>query len=83
MDAMLWIILIAALILAVGTVAYFELALRSSPFSQPSPSSPGPREVSSETERKAQPASVNTPVPGQVALMSSPLPRCETGQSQS
>lgn len=80
---MLWIILIAALILAVGTVAYFELALRSSPFSQPAQSSPAPRKVSSEAERKAQPSSVNTPASGEIALMSSPLPRCETGQTQS
>ena len=83
MDAMLWIILIAALILAAGTVAYFELALRSSPFSQPSPSSPGQREVSSEAESNAQPAPVNPAAPGQVALMPSALPHCETGHSQS
>jgi hypothetical protein len=83
MDAMMWIILIAALILAVGGVAYFEKALRRSPFSQPSPSSPGQRDGSSGAERKAQPASVNTPAPGEVALISSALPRCETGQSQS
>jgi hypothetical protein len=80
---MMWIILIAALILAAGSVAYFEVALRRNVFSQPSQSSPGQRDVSSEAERKAQPASVNTPVPGEVALMSSALPRCETGQGQS
>jgi len=83
MDAMMWIIIIAAVILAAGTVVYFEKSLRHSPFSQLSQSSPGPGEVSNEAERKAQPASVNTPAPGEAALISSALPRCETGQSQS
>ncbi len=83
MDAMMWIILIAALILVAGSVVYFEKTLRRSPFSQPSQSSPGQRDVSSEAERQSQPASVNTPAPGQVALIPSALPRCETGQSQS
>jgi hypothetical protein len=82
MDAMMWIILIAAVILAVGSVAYFEVALRRNIFSQPSPSSPGQGEAGSEAERKAQPASVNPPAPGEVALISSALPRCETRQSQ-
>jgi len=79
----MWIILIAALILVAGTVAYFEVSLRRNVFSQPSQSSPGQRDVSSEAERKAQPASVNTPAPGELALISSALPRCETRQSQS
>lgn len=78
----MWIIIIAALILAAGSVAYFEVSLRRNIFSQPSQSSPGQRDLSSEAERKAQPASVNTPAPGEVALMPSALPRCETGQSQ-
>ncbi len=79
----MWMIVIAAVILAVGGVVYFEKALRRSPFSQISPSAPGQRDVSSEAERKVQPASVNAPAPGEVALISSALPRCETGQSQS
>jgi hypothetical protein len=83
MDAMLWIILIAALITVAGTVVYFEKELRRSPFSQPSQSSPGQQKFNSEAERKAQPASVNPPAPGEAALISSALPRCETGQSQS
>jgi hypothetical protein len=80
---MTWMILIAALILAAGGVAYFERALRHSPFSQPSRSSPGRRDVSSEAERKAQSAPVHPPAPGEVALIRSALPRCETGQTQS
>ena len=75
-------ILIAALIVAAGGVAYFEKALRRSPFSQPSRSCPGQRAVRSEAERQAQPAPVNPPAPGEVALISSALPRCDTGQSQ-
>ena len=83
MDAMMWMIVIAAVILAAGSVVYFEKALRRSPFSQPFPSAPGPRDGSSEAERKAQPASANSPAPGEVALISSALPRCENGQPQS
>ena len=79
----MWMIIIAAVILVAGSVVYFEKELRRSPFSQPSASSPGQREFSSEAEHKAQPASVNPPAPGEAALMSSALPRCETGQSQS
>jgi hypothetical protein len=83
MDAMMWMIVIAALILAGGSVVYFETSLRRNVFLQPSQSSPGQRDVSSEAERKAQPASANPPTPGEVALISSASPRCETGQSQS
>ncbi|HUA68340.1 MAG TPA: hypothetical protein VMA13_07305 [Candidatus Saccharimonadales bacterium] len=79
---MMWIILAAALTLAAGSVAYFEMALRRSPFSHPSQSSPGQRDVSGKMERKAQPASVNTPTPGEVTLISSALPRRKTGQCQ-
>ena len=80
---MTWMILIAALIVAAGGVAYFEAAMRRSPLSQPSRSFPGHREVSSEAESKAQPAPVNPPAPGEVGLISSALRRCDTGQSQS
>jgi len=80
MDATLWIILIAALILAARSVASFEVALRRNVFSQPSQSSPGQGDVSSEAECKAQPASVNPPAPVEVALISAALPRCQTGQ---
>jgi len=83
MDAMTWIILAAALILAAGSVAYFERALRRSPFSQPSQSFPDQQDVSSQAEYKAQPASVKPPALSEVALISSALPRCETEQSQS
>jgi len=82
MNAMLWIILVAALILAAVGVASFETALRRSPFSQPSQSAPGQRDVRRTAEPEAQPASVNSPAPGEVALMSSVPPSCETGQSQ-
>jgi hypothetical protein len=80
MDAMMWIILIAALILAARSVASFEVASPRNLVSQPSQSSPGQWDVNSETERKAQPASVNTPAPVEVALISADLPRCQTGQ---
>jgi hypothetical protein len=80
MDAMMWIILVAALILAARSVASFEVALRRNVFSQPSESFPGQRDVRSEAERMAQPASVNTPAPVEVALISAALPRCQTGQ---
>jgi hypothetical protein len=83
MDAMMWMILVAAVILAAGIVAYFEGALRRSPFSQLSPSSPGQRDFSSQAEPEAQSAPVNPPATGEVALMSSALPRGKTGQSQS
>jgi hypothetical protein len=80
MDAMMWIILIAALILAARSVASFEVTLRRNLVSQPSQSSPGHRDVSSEAERKAHPASVNIPAPVEVALISAALPSCQTGQ---
>jgi hypothetical protein len=80
MDAMMWIILIAALILAARSAASFEVTSRRNQFSQPSESSLVRRDVSSEAEQKAQPASVNTPAPGEVALISAALPCCQTGQ---
>jgi len=80
MDATIWIILIAALFLAARSVASFEVALRRHVLSQPSQLSPGQRDVSSEAERKAQPASVNPPAPVEVALISVALSRCQTGQ---
>jgi len=80
MDATIWIILIAALFLAARSVASFEVVLRRNVFSQPSQSSPGQWDVTSETECTAEPASVNTPGPDEVALISAALPRCQTGQ---
>jgi len=76
-------IVIAALILAGGSVVYFEKSLRRNVFLQSPQSSPGPRDVSSEAERKAQPESVNPPAPDEVARISSASPRGETGQNQS
>ena len=67
MDAMMWIVLVSALILAAGGVAYFEVALRRNVFLQRSQPFPGQQDVSSEAEPEAQSA----------------LPRCDTGQSQS
>jgi hypothetical protein len=83
MNAMMWIVLVAALILAAGGVAYFEAALRHNVFLQPSQPFPDQRDVSREAESKAQSASVNTPAPAEVALRSSALPHCETHQNQS
>jgi hypothetical protein len=67
MDAMMWIVLVSALILAAGGVAYFEVALRRNVFLQRSHPFPGQQDVSNETEPEAQPAH----------------PRCDTSQSQS
>jgi hypothetical protein len=80
MDAMMCIILIAALILTAGSVACFEAPLPRNLFSQPFQSSPGQRDFRSEAERKAQPASVNTPAPVEIALMSAAFLRSESVQ---
>ncbi len=79
----MWMVLVAALILAAGGVAYFEVALRRNVFIQPPQPFPGQRDVNREAEPESQPASVNAPAPDEVALMSSGLPHCETSQSQS
>jgi len=79
----MWIILIAAPILAARSVASFGVTSRRNQFSQPSESSLVRRDVNSEAEQKAQPASVNTPAPVEVALISAAFPRCETGQGLS
>jgi len=63
---MMWIVLVAALILAAGGLVYFELALRRNAFSQPAQPFPGQQNVSHEAEPGLQPAH----------------PRCETGQKQ-
>jgi hypothetical protein len=63
----MWIVLVLALILAAGGVAYFEVALRRNVFLQGSHPSPGQQDVSSETESATQPAEL----------------RCDSGQSQS
>jgi hypothetical protein len=83
MDAMIWIVLVAALILAAGGVVYFEAALRRNVFLQPSQTTPSQLDVSSEAEPEAQSASAHPPASGEVALMSSALSRRDTGQSQS
>lgn len=63
----MWIVLVSALILAAGGVAYFEVALRRNVFLQRSQPFPCQQNVSSEAEPEAQSAH----------------PRRDTGQSQS
>ena len=56
MDAMMWIVLVSALILAAGGVAYFEVALRRNVFSQRSQPFPANRMSAVKTR---QPVSRN------------------------
>jgi hypothetical protein len=83
MDAIIWIILAAALFLMTGRLACFGVTLHHGTISRPSRSFPNHRHVSNEAEHKMKPASANLPTPGSVALFSSVLQCRETAQSQS